>query len=144
MNKTKCFILSTNGFIKDTEMKWPEVQLRDKRKLNFSRNGLKRGKENFPICHSGNMIILPADALSPSMGEDDKEKEVFKLKLLPWFSKVPNSPSSSFLWWVEQVLSCSEVKLCSFLSFTALTWSKGQICLFCMEVTRLFLCQINC
>lgn len=42
MNKTKCFILSPNGFVKDTEMKWPEVQLRDKRKLNCSRNGFKK------------------------------------------------------------------------------------------------------
>lgn len=72
------------------------------------------------------------------MGEDEKEREVFKLKILPWFSKVPNSPSPWFLWWVEQVLSWAGVKLGSFLSFPALTWSKGQICLFCMQVKSLF------
>lgn len=58
VNETKCFVLSANRFVKDTKMKWPEVQLRDESKLNFSRNAFKRGKENFPICHSGNVIIF--------------------------------------------------------------------------------------
>lgn len=58
MDETKCFVLSANRFIKDTEMKWPEVQLSDESKLNFSRNAFERGKENFPICHSGNVIIF--------------------------------------------------------------------------------------
>jgi len=58
VNKTERFILSANEFVKDSEMEWPEVQLRGKRKLNFSMNGLKRGKENFPVCYSGNMIIF--------------------------------------------------------------------------------------
>lgn len=35
---------------------------------------------------------MPADALSPSVGEDDKEKEIFKLKNSPLILKGAKQP----------------------------------------------------